>query len=113
MKLAIPTNDGLSISPDFIQAKGFLILTIELGAITREEILWNTKNDNHGSSEGIPDAISDCQVVMVNNIGHVMNDLLSVHKKEVIRTPESIITNAYVQFMGNTVRKKADTCCCP
>ena len=113
MKLAIPTNDGLSISPDFIQAKGFLILTIELGAITREEMLWNTENDNHGSLEGLPIALNDCQTVMVNDIGPVTNGLLSMQKKEVIRTPESIITNAYVQFMDNTIRKKADTCCCP
>jgi len=113
MKLAIPTNDGLTINPDFARAKGFLILTIELGSISKEEILWSTNNDNFRSAEGFPAAINDCQVVMVNDIGPIVNGLLHVQKKEVIRTSESIITNAYVQFMENTLLKKADTCCCP
>jgi hypothetical protein len=113
MKIAIPTNDGLTLSPDFGQTKGFLILTIELGEIIKEEMRWNKLSDILCSPEGYLTPINDCGVVMVNNIGPVFRGLLIGKEKEIVFTSETIITNAYVHFLENTLRKEANNCCCP
>ena len=113
MKIAIPTNDGLSISPDFGQAKGFLIVTSELGEITNEELRWNKLSDILCSGDGFLTHVSDCQVIMVNHIGTTFSGLLNGEKKEIVRTEETIITNAYIRYLENTMRKEANTCCCP
>jgi predicted Fe-Mo cluster-binding NifX family protein len=113
MKIAIPTNDGLTLSPDFGQAKGFLILTLGLGEIIQEEMRWNKLSDMLCSSGGFLEPVSDCQVIMVNNIGPTFKELLSGQKKEIIHTRESIITNAYVHYLENTLSKETNTCCCP
>ena len=113
MKIAIPTNDGLTISPDFGQAKGFLVLTLELGEIVKEEMRWNMLSDMLCSSDGLLHPINDCQVALVNDIGPALTRLVTGQKTEIIRTQESIITNAYVHYLENTLRKEANTCCCP
>ncbi|MDP1623533.1 MAG: hypothetical protein Q8M08_14470 [Bacteroidales bacterium] len=113
MKMAIPTNDGLTISSDFGQARGFLVLTIELGEIIQEEMRWNKLSDILCSPDGLLYPITDCQVVMVNNIKSGLEKLVSGQKTEIVHTRESIITNAYIQYLNNTLRKGANTCCCP
>jgi predicted Fe-Mo cluster-binding NifX family protein len=113
MKIAIPTNDGLTISPDFGQAKGFLILTSELGVISSEELRWNKLSDILCSEDGYLSPITDCQVVMVNKIGPTFSGLITGQKKEIVSTDDSIITNAYIHYLENTLQKEANTCCCP
>lgn len=113
MKIAIPTNDGLIICPDFGQAKGFLILTFELGEITCEEMKWNRLSDTLCSPNGFLTHIMECNAVMVNNIGVTYDKLVKGQNKEIIHTRESIITNAWVHYLENTLQKEANTCCCP
>jgi len=113
MKIAIPTNDGLTLSPEFGQAKGFLVLTLELGTLINEEIRWNLLSDLLCSSDGILNPIADCQVVLVNNIGPLFSKLVSAQKKEIVRTEESIITNAYNHYLNTTLYNETNTCCCP
>jgi hypothetical protein len=113
MKIAIPTNDGLTLTPDFGQARGFLILTTELGEITREEMRWNKLSDILCSPDGLLTPICDCQTVLVNEIGTALSGLVAGQQMEIVRTHESIITNAYVHYLENTLRKEANTCCCP
>lgn len=113
MKIAIPTNDGLTLSADFGQAKGFLILTSELGEITGEELKWNRLSDTLCSSDGFLTPILDCDAVIVREIGPTNKRLVEEQNIEIIRTSESIITNAWVHYLENTLRKEANTCCCP
>lgn len=113
MKIAFPTNDGLSFCSDFSQSKAFLILTCELGEITGEEMRWNKTNDVIFNSDLFLTPINDCQVVMANDIGPLFTGLLRGKKKDIVLTQESIITNAYVHYLENSLRKEANTCCCP
>jgi hypothetical protein len=113
MKIAIPTNDGLTISPDFGQAKGYLVLTLQLGEIVEEEMRWNRLSDILCSDDGLLHPINDCQVALVNDIGPAFARLVTGQKTEIIRTGETIITNAYVHYLENILRKEANTCCCP
>ncbi|MEI7726619.1 MAG: hypothetical protein WCK09_16035 [Bacteroidota bacterium] len=113
MKMAIPTNDGLTLSPDLGQSNGFLILTLELGEITHEEMRWNKLSDIVCASDALLTNIGDCQAIMINDNSTAFNGPASIQKKEIIRTGESIITNAWVHYLENTLRNEANTCCCP
>ena len=113
MKIAIPTNDGLTVSSEFGHAKGFLVMSLELGEIIQEEMRWNKLSDIICSSDGIFSIISDCQAVMVENMGPSFLKIAARHNKEIIRTHEPIITNAYIHYLENTLRKETNTCCCP
>jgi predicted Fe-Mo cluster-binding NifX family protein len=113
MKFAIPTNDGLNLCHDFGQAKGFLILTYELGEITGEEMRWNRLSDVLCSPDGFLTPMVDCDAIMVNEIGPTYTRLVKERSTEIIRTKESIITNAWIHYHENSLLREADTCCCP
>jgi predicted Fe-Mo cluster-binding NifX family protein len=113
MKIAIPTNDGLSLCNDFGQAKGFLVLTVQLGEITREELRWNKLSDILCSPDGLLVNCHDCDAVMANRIGAGLSNLLAQKHTEIIKTTEEIITNAYIHYLDDSSRKEVNTCCCP
>ncbi len=113
MKIAIPTNDGLTLSSTFGQARGFLILSVELGEIIQEEMRWNKLSDILCSPDGLLDPIKDCEVIMTKNVGPSMTKHIAAQNKEIILTGETFITNAYVHFLENRYRQEANTCCCP
>jgi hypothetical protein len=113
MKIAIPSNDGLTICPEFGQARGFLVLTSELGEITGEEMRWNISGNPISQNNEFPEPACDCQVVMVNAIGADDRDLLLRNKKEIVHTSEQIITNAWVHYLETILRREANSCCCP
>jgi predicted Fe-Mo cluster-binding NifX family protein len=113
MKIAIPTNDGLTIHPDFGNARGFLVLTVELGAITNEEMRFNPFTTKYFSAPENLDSIRDCQSVILNNINAGFNSLLSDQNKEIIWTKQTIITNACIHYLENNLLKASHTCCCP
>ena len=113
MKIAIPTNDGLTIYPDFGNARGFLVLTVELGEIANEEMRFNPFTTKYFSAPENLNSIHDCQSVILNNIGAGFHGLLHDLNKEIIRTKDTIITNACIHYLENNLRKESQTCCCP
>jgi predicted Fe-Mo cluster-binding NifX family protein len=113
MKIAIPTNDGLTISADCNQANGFLVITIQLGEIVKEEIRENKTGEIPISVSGQLSMISDCKSVIVHETDTAFASLLERNNKEVVLTRELFITNAYVHYLENNLRKEANTCCCP
>jgi hypothetical protein len=112
MKIAIPTNDGLTLNPQFGQAKGFLILTLELGEITAEEMKWNTSGGICATDDFLG-PITDCGAVLVNNISPAFSNLIFGQNKDIIHTKESIITNACIHYIQNDLSRETNTCCCP
>ena len=50
MKIAVPTNDGLSIAEHFGRSAGFLIFQTENGQITSREMKENTAQHTHAQS---------------------------------------------------------------
>jgi len=113
MKLAIPTDDGLTLSDDIGSARGFLIINVQLGEIVHEELRWVKPLDNLRPPERFPDTLRDCQAVMVCNSGNSPSGVQKDTDLAVILTGETIITNAYIQFLNNSYREEANTCCCP
>ncbi len=113
MKIAIPTDDGLKISPDFRKAKGFLILTVKFGELTDETMQWDASGEPELSPEGLLAGIRGCSVLIVKKIDDLFCRILGDNAVECIITKEEIITNILVRYLENEFRKASDTCCCP
>ena len=90
IKIAIPTDDGITISRHFGQAKAFLIVTLDNGEITEQELRQlpdagdhdhhhhhdhNHDHTHHQGMGGNPahmakfDYIQDCQVLIGGGMG--------------------------------------------
>lgn len=83
MKIAVPTNDGLSIAEHFGRSAGFLIFQTENGQITSREMKENTAQHTHAQSScgshagqaGVHDhtailsALTGCDVVICAGMG--------------------------------------------
>ena len=113
MKLAIPTEDGFTISQHFSPRSRFLISTIQLGEITGQEIRTISEGERDTIEEGRYENLKDCDKIMVREIDEKQMNELSGHQKEVIRTEEDIITTALIKYMNSYSQKESNTCCCP
>jgi len=113
MKAAIPTNDGIMMATSFEQAKGFLILTIELGQVVKEELIWNKVGYIPDSPEDYLTPVNDCSAVFADTIPDSLKNVLNKNGISLIQSRDSIITNAIVHYLEHEVSKAADYCCCP
>ena len=113
MKAAIPTNDGIMMATSFEQAKGFLIVNIELGEVVKEELILNKAGYTADSPEGYLTQINDCSAVFADAITGSLKSLLNNKGITLIQSKDSIITNVIVHYLEREVGKAADYCCCP
>jgi predicted Fe-Mo cluster-binding NifX family protein len=113
MKIAIPTDDGLTLAPQFTPSMAYLVLTLELGEIVHQEMRWNNPKKSPVSEIPPFHTIRDCSVVIVREIGAGPADVLKSQEKEIIRTNETIITSAFMHYLGSSYKKESNTCCCP
>jgi predicted Fe-Mo cluster-binding NifX family protein len=113
MKIAIPTHDGLNITPIFEHAKGTLVISVEFGEIIREEMRWNKLVDILNSPDGFLCNVSDCDTVLVNHISERCNKILTLKGKEVYTVNETIITSAFLHYMKERADQKSNYCCAP
>jgi hypothetical protein len=92
MKIAIPTSDGIILSANARNPKGYLVLTIEGGEIINEELRWN-KQGNANSNDS--------------------NELTKSNRIELITSKEVIITKVIMEFLNTTLLRESNTCCSP
>ena len=90
MKIAIPTNDGTSISAHFGRSAAFLIFEAENGQVKRQELKSNSQHHSHDqgscgheaeghaqhSHQGILSALDGCEVVICAGMGQGAVDAL-------------------------------------
>ena len=81
MKIAVPTNDGFSVSEHFGRSAGFLVFEIQDGRIVARETRANTMQHTHGqggphaeaegahSHTAILAALAGCDVVICAGMG--------------------------------------------
>ena len=119
MKIAIPTSDGIRISSNVHNIKGFKVFEIISGKIVDEKYITKTKalnnsvpsveNGNpapqdHDGNFPLLSEIDDCQIVIANGVGKKMfEELLKAHK-EVYITEASNVRGAINHFIRQTLR---------
>jgi predicted Fe-Mo cluster-binding NifX family protein len=119
MKIAIPTSDGIRISSNILNIKGFLVFEIIDGKIVEETYVMKSKvANNHPApgGNGNPGAhndeenfsflagIKDCQIVIANGVGKSMFEELVRAHKEVYITEASNVRGAINHFIRQTLR---------
>jgi len=112
MKAAIPTNDGLMMASSFEDAKGFLILNIELGKVVKEEMIGSLPGRSSSAGD-VYDLLQDCSAVLACNITDASKTILEKRHISIIPSRDKIITNVILSYLEHEVGKVADTCCCP
>ena len=99
IKIAIPTDDGQIIGKKFRGSRGFLVATIESGRIVHQELRWNLLSEMINSELGVLYNLCDCDAVIVSEIGKCLYQRLEADKKNIIRTIETDIPLALIQFI--------------
>jgi len=112
MKAAIPTNDGLNMAPSFEDASNFLVLNIELGKVTKEEII-GSRPGRSSAAGNVFDILNDCSAVLTGKISEASKALLEKKNISVVSSQDHIITNIIINYLEHEAGKTADTCCCP
>ena len=113
MKIAITTNDGLTVAQQFNSPKGFLVITIQLGEIVQQEMRWNSA-DNTSASNEVPNSnLMDCDSIIVHNKGINSKIYYLSLQKEIIDTDETIISKALLKYLNKSLLKETNVCCCP
>lgn len=124
MKVAIPTNDMMTISAHFGRAKGFMIIEVKNNQIQKKEYMVNTftghsKNkeneNNHGSHHhshhGIFNALGDSQVVISKGMGQRLFNEFSEKNIKVYLTNENSIDNAVKLLIQGKLKANKELCC--
>jgi hypothetical protein len=132
MNLLIPTNDGISIAPDFDEAHKFRILSVVNGSVDKDEIriLHQGIEKEFQSAAVCPDSLipfknemisqsgkkSDMKyhyLIIANNISKETEKNLNENNFDVLLTTETNITNAIIYYLRYHSTSESDYCCCP
>lgn len=112
MKIAIPTNDGLTICALLEPDSSYLVLTLELGEIVHQEMRKRNLPTTSGTRTSL-ETLNDCSVIIARGIPEDLVSLLQQQEKVMVRTEETIITSAFMQYMGSAYKNESNLCCCP
>ncbi|MEN8250088.1 MAG: NifB/NifX family molybdenum-iron cluster-binding protein [Bacteroidota bacterium] len=124
MKIAIPSDDSVSISRHFGRTKGFVICNLENNKVLNQEYKENTftghaqglhhdPNHEHGnhSHNGIFNAIGDCEVVIAGGMGQRLYKDFEARSIKVYVTRESTVDSALKLFIESELDNNPDDCC--
>ncbi|HLF32910.1 MAG TPA: hypothetical protein VI583_01655 [Cyclobacteriaceae bacterium] len=119
MKIAIPTNDGHSITTNTKFLKGFKTFEIMDGKVMKESYITDLNRLSTEITEEIRtgyngnallSAIDDCKIVISNGLDKkLFEDLLKAHK-EVYITESSEIRIAIRRFVQQTLKNHPELC---
>jgi len=113
MKIAIPTDDGLFVSGNLNPDSTFLVITLELGEIIGQEMRSRKPGNTFNMKSKPFQRINDCDVVIANEVGTGTAGVLVSLDKILVRTNETIVTSALMQYLDSAFKKESNTCCCP
>jgi len=132
MEILIPTDDGLTIAPDFENASAFRFLTIINGVIKEDAIRSVTNDDrdnfhfdlkdgcgsadstgiNNDSDQSTKDPLYR-QIIITRGISPETEKNLQIINYEVFHTQETNIINALISYLKNFAIMESNYCCCP
>jgi predicted Fe-Mo cluster-binding NifX family protein len=111
LKVAVPTDDGETISHHFGQAKYFRVISVENNAIRASELREKAshQHSDHSHPAGahpgqlMVAAISDCQVLISGGMGAPAFSRASAAGLQVILTPVASIEAAVQAYLAGTL----------
>ena len=127
MRIAVPTNDGTSISEHFGRSAAFLIFEIEGGQIKSRRLKSNAGKHSHPRGEckdpandahshdhaGILTTLEGCETVICAGLGHRAAEALKGRGKQIVfAAPGSAEETVADYLRGKLSRKEAAFCRC-
>lgn len=111
LKIAIPTDDGESISRHFGQAKYFKVFSIDNNQVTSFELREKASHQHgdHSLAEGVHpgqqmvEAIIDCQVLISGGMGTPAFNRASAAGLNVVMTMVPAIQSAVDAYLAGTL----------
>lgn len=97
--IAIPTDDGLIVRSRFSSSRGFLVATVKSGKIIHQEMRWNLLSEMMTSKEGYCYNLTDCDVVIIKEIGPAHAQILENKNITIARTGETELMAAFLQYL--------------
>jgi hypothetical protein len=126
MRVLIPTNDGINISPDFDRATSFRFLTVINGSIKEDQFMNSSDSEEKGlriiqdrilkenlsaRSNKIDPGLR--QVVITREISKDSETSLLKNKYMVFHSGEVNIINAIITYLKDYATHESDYLCCP
>jgi predicted Fe-Mo cluster-binding NifX family protein len=126
MKIAIPTNDGTSISEHFGRSAAFLIFEAEDGQIKNQAMKTNGQHHSHDqgscghgptegaqhSHQGIVSALDGCEVVICAGMGQKAADALKASGiNQIVFTKPGSAQEAVASFLAGKLEPKTESFC--
>lgn len=120
MKIAIASDDGITVCSHFGRAKGFVIAEIENGQLKSKDYLPNTftghamgmhhdeQTHHYGSHANIIRALSDCKAVISHGMGKRLYDDLTQAGKEVYVTDEVEVDKAIELYLNGRLKNVSE-----
>ena len=111
IKIAVPTDDGETISRHFGQAKFFKVVSLENNQVVSSEMREKATHQ-HGHyaqpeaghpGEKMVETIADCQVVISGGMGAPMLNHVNAARLKVFLTGTSSIEAAVQAYLGGTL----------
>ncbi len=130
MKIAIPSNDNVTISKHFGRTKGFVIVEMENNEILSKTHITNDftghsqglhhehhDHNHHGhdhahhSHDNIFKAIGDCSIVIAGGMGRRLYSDFEQRNMQVFITKEENIDTALQAYINGNLDNNSDICC--
>ena len=126
MRLLIPTNDGINLSPDFDRATAFRFLIVINGSIKEDQLMDSSdkakkglrliqdkmfkKNKFNETNNTDPEL---AQIVITREISKDSETSLQDNNYMVFHSGETNIINAINKYLKDNALCESDYCCCP
>jgi len=115
IKIAIPTDDGETISRHFGQANSFKVITLENNQVVGTEMRAKASHQHgdHSNQNGVHpgqqmvETISDCNVLIAGGMGTPAFDRVTAAGLKVIMTGESSIHVAMQAHLAGTLENNS------
>jgi hypothetical protein len=125
MKLLIPTNDGINISPDFDWATSFRFIKVVNGSIKEDQLMVGSDKTEKGlnliqnlmfenSSNETNNTDPELgRIIITRAISIESETNLLNHNYKVFHSGETNIINAINKYLKDYATHESDYCCCP
>ena len=125
MRIAIPTNDGTSISEHFGRSASFLIFEIENGQIKSRELKTNGMEHSHAqgacdhhsveskphSHAGILATLDGCQVVICAGMGQRAAEALRTSGTQILVAPPAPAEETVIAYLAGKLTQRTERFC--
>lgn len=121
MKVAIATDDGLTVADHVGRCEGFVVCTIEHGRLMGQEYRANlfTHHQHHEVSgseslhdhSGIISGLGDCSTIIARGMGMRFRQDLARAGKELCLTSEAIILVALERYLNGDLEDDSSRAC--